>query len=475
MVSINQLDQKNADTPDTHGDIEIHTPIDIEAFKSGENPRPWLILKSRRPLDRRSALNARITTPIYRRARSKRMRRAQWVLLAGMVAVSVSLRPAIASVSPVLEAIRSDLTLSYAAVSLLTTVPTVCMGAFALAIPAITDRIGREAGVFWGIILITVATAGRVWSQNLPILVASTVLVGVGIAVTQALLPPLVTQYFGDRESFATGLYTASLTVGAAVAAGVTAPIDDAVGSWPVALAVWAVPAAIAVPIWYLSWRTGSRRRSESVNSPGRARFPWRNRWAVVLTLFFGGTATVFFFIVTWLAPRYVGLGWTSSRAGVLLSGFLFTQLAGNLVVTAVGDRLRDSRPLFAVMLGLVCTGACGVALAPESLPWLWVVALGIGTGGVFTLGLTLPITYTASPTATDGLSSMMLGGGYLIGSLGPFVAGVVRDATGSYAAVFGSLAVLALILLVVSSAFRPNRAPVTAQRHTQSADESTR
>ena len=46
VVSISQLDQKNADTPDTHGDIEIHTPIDIETFKSGENPRPWLVLNN---------------------------------------------------------------------------------------------------------------------------------------------------------------------------------------------------------------------------------------------------------------------------------------------------------------------------------------------------------------------------------------------------------------------------------------------
>ncbi|ELY99605.1 Cyanate transport protein cynX [Natrialba aegyptia DSM 13077] len=80
-------------------------------------------------------------------------------------------------------------------------------------------------------------------------LFGSTLLVGVGIAVTQALLPPLVTEYFPDRESFATGLYTVSLTIGAALAGAVTAPIGDLFGSWTVGLAAWAIPAAVTVPI----------------------------------------------------------------------------------------------------------------------------------------------------------------------------------------------------------------------------------
>lgn len=76
------------------------------------------------------------------------MKRSQWVLLLGILVVALSLRPAVASVSPVLETIRADLGLSYTAVSLPTTIPTLCMGLFALTIPAVTDRIGRERGVF---------------------------------------------------------------------------------------------------------------------------------------------------------------------------------------------------------------------------------------------------------------------------------------------------------------------------------------
>lgn len=390
------------------------------------------------------------------------MNRSQTVLLVGILAVALSLRPAVASISPVLETIHGSLGLSYTALSLLTTIPTLCMGIFALAVPTVTERIGRGQGLFWGIVLITFATAARLGSQNVLILFGSTILVGIGIAVTQALLPSLVAEYFADRESFATGLYTASLTIGAALAGGTTAPLAEILGSWPAALAAWALPAGLSIPVWFLSSRRASRQRAEPESENSQARLPWRDRWAWVLMLFFGGSSTVFFFVLTWLAPRYVQLGWTASRAGFLLFVFVIMQLGGNLAVSAVGDRMTDQRPLFALMALLVIGGALGVAVVPQLLPWGWATIFGIGSAGLFTLGLTLPVMYTTSPTATDGLTSMVLGGGYFIAALGPFVAGILRDVTGSYSIAFSALVALGMVLLGLVTLFKPNRRAVS-------------
>lgn len=391
------------------------------------------------------------------------MRRSQSVLLLGILVVALNLRPAVASISPILEAIHGDLGLSYTALSLLTTIPTLAMGIFALTVPAITERVGRERGVFLGLVLITVATVARLGSRSIAILFGSTILVGIGIAVTQALLPSLVTEYFTNRESFATGLYTASLTIGAALAGGITAPLGEMLNSWPAGLAVWALPAGIAIPLWFLSWRGFAHRQEESDSASNQARLPWRNRWAWVLMLFFGGSSTVFFFVLTWLAPRYVALGWTASRAGLLLSVFVIMQLGGNLTVSAVGDRMDDQRPLFVLMVVLIIGGALGVAVAPQLFPWGWAILLGSGAGGIFTLGLTLPVMYTTTPTATDGLTSMMLGGGYLVAALGPFVAGAIRDVTGSYSVAFSALVTLGMILLAVTVLLKPNQRTISA------------
>ena len=73
-------------------------------------------------------------------------------MLVGLILVALNLRPAFASISPVLETIRQDPDLSRAATSLLTTIPVECMGVFAAA------RIGEqpvlERGVLSEIVLV---------------------------------------------------------------------------------------------------------------------------------------------------------------------------------------------------------------------------------------------------------------------------------------------------------------------------------
>lgn len=386
------------------------------------------------------------------------MRQSQWTLLLGLLVVALNLRLAIASVPPLIERIHVDLGLSYTALSLLTTIPTLCMGIFAFGVPLVTRSLGRERGVLWGLVLVALATASRVGSTNVLVLFGSTVLVGVGIAITQALLPPLVTEYFADRESFVTGLYTACLTIGAAVASGVTAPLSTLVGSWPVVLAVWASIALIGLPIWYVSWQRAAVGNEDTVATATRVPIPWRDRWAWILTGFFGASSGAFFFVLTWLAPRYVAVGWSEGRAGLLLALFLVLQLGGNLSISAVGDRFDDHRPLFVLMALLLVAGALGVASAPHRFPIGWAALLGVGSAGLFTLSLTLPVRFTDRPAEADGLTSMMLGGGYLLAAIAPFLAGVIYDATGDYALVFGLLIALGMGLLGVGTLFRPDR-----------------
>ena len=75
-------------------------------------------------------------------------------MLVGRILVALNLRPAFASVSPVLETIRQDPGLRRAATSLLTTIPVECMGVFAFAAARIGERPGLERGVLWEIVLV---------------------------------------------------------------------------------------------------------------------------------------------------------------------------------------------------------------------------------------------------------------------------------------------------------------------------------
>ena len=58
--------------------------------------------------------------------------------------VAANLRPALASVGPVLDDVRSDLALSGTSAALLVSVPVLCLGVLASAAPKLARRWGME-------------------------------------------------------------------------------------------------------------------------------------------------------------------------------------------------------------------------------------------------------------------------------------------------------------------------------------------
>jgi CP family cyanate transporter-like MFS transporter len=64
---------------------------------------------------------------------------------------------------------------------------------------------------------------------------------------------------------------------------------------------------------------------------------------------------------------------------------------------------------------------------------WAWAALVGIGFGVLFPLTLTLPLDVSSDPAQVGAVAGMMLGVGYTIASVSPFLLGAVRDASGSF------------------------------------------
>lgn len=377
--------------------------------------------------------------------------------LIALVLVALNMRVAITSVSPVLEAIRHDLNSSRSVVGLLTTIPVLCMGLFAPFASTLGARYGVERMVSAALILVGVATAARLVG-GLPLLLVTAVLAGSGIAITAPLLGAFIKQRFPQNTVLVSGIYSLALAASAGLSAGLTAPIRAwAHGSWRVALASWTLLALLALLVWQQIVRQAQSHQAMRTSS-ARPQMPWRQPRAWLLMVMFGLQSMVFYCVMTWLAPTYIDLGWSEARAGLLLSVMMAAQVGSMLFISAAANRRLDRRPWLYFSTLATFAGLLGFAVAPLFAPYLWDVLFGIGAAGLFALSTALPLDYGENPAAAGAWTSMMLFGGYLISALGPLLGGVLRDVTGSYAAVMVGLAVIAALLLPLCICLGPPR-----------------
>lgn len=373
-------------------------------------------------------------------------RPAVWLML-GIILVALNLRPSMAAVGPLLSAIRGDVPLSFSLAALLTLLPVMAMGLAMFFGMAVSQRLGEQRTVLLSLLIIGVATLSRLFLDSAGGLIASAVLAGIGIALIQALMPALIKSRFPDNVALCMGLYVTSIMGGAALAASFAPWVMVETGNWRAGLAVWAVLALLAIPVWWTTRATSP----DTIRTVVRKEFFFTNSRAWLLAIFFGlGTAS-YTCVLAWLAPYYVEKGWSEQNAGLMLGFLTAMEVISGLVVPAIANRSRDRRLVLGALLGLIIAGFLGLILSPQHLSLLWPCLLGLGIGGLFPMSLIVSLDHLEEPQRAGGLTAFVQGIGYLIAGLSPLMAGVVRDRLGSFEWAWWSLtAVMALMLLMV-------------------------
>ncbi|MDY6963323.1 MAG: MFS transporter [Pseudomonadota bacterium] len=353
------------------------------------------------------------------------------LLGASLVLIAFNLRPLFSSASALLPEIRSELGLGAVGAGLLTTLPVVCLGAFSPLAPRLAQRLGTERTLLAVVLMLALGTAMR-GVPSLTLLFLGTAIAGACIAVGNVLLPGLVKRDFPDRTALMTGLYTMALCGGAAGAAGLTLPIEHALGnSLGAALAVWALPPAIAAAVWL-----PQVLMAKTVVKAGRVRVRglWTDRLAWQVTLFMGLQSALAYCVFGWLVPILRERGLDGVAAGGIVSVSVMVQAAACLVVPHIAVRGRDQRVINAVLCLFSVGALLGLLFAPLSSVWIWAVLQGIGQGGLIAAAMTTIVLRSPDPLIASHLSGMAQCVGYLLASIGPLIVGLIRGWTGSFA-----------------------------------------
>jgi len=377
-------------------------------------------------------------------------RRSSALLLAAVLLVGVNLRGALAAVSPVLPEMRGDLHLSPSLISLVTTLPVLCFAAAAPVAAWFGQRTGARPAIFSALLLLAVATAGRVLGGS-AVLLAGTVAIGLAMTIGNVLLPSVVKREFGAGAGRVTGLYTAALAAGAALTAALTAPIAQRWG-WRVGLAGWALLALIGAALWWVAQnrpgaRPGQLSGTAAAADPEPAPGPsvWRHPVAWAVGLLLALQTLLYYAVTTWLPTVLVDrLHVSVSTGAAAASLYQLVGILGALLVPALIGRSRGQ-----VGLGLVI-GAGWTVLFLGLLAWpggwpLWVAVGGLAQGAGVALSYIVIVLRAHDEGAARRLSGMAQLVGYGLGATGPLLAGWLYGATGGWIAplaVLGGLGV---------------------------------
>ncbi|MDQ2801459.1 MAG: MFS transporter [Pseudomonadota bacterium] len=368
-----------------------------------------------------------LTAPVARVSR--------WPMAIAVVLIAFNLRPAFASIAPVLNEIMADTGLTATGASVLTTAPVLCLGLFGPLAPWLARRIGTERTVLAVLLAILVGTGLR-GLASIAALMAGSLLAGAGIGIGNVLMPGLLKRDFPDRVPLMTGIYIMSLSVGAALASATTAPLRVALhGWWAGALAAWTVPAAVAMAVASLVWAGRIGRQPVGAAEPAARRRHklWRDPLAWQVTLFMGLQSMLAYVVLGWMAPVLRSRGDTAVTAGLVVSVSVVFQVVASLPAPILAARLRrQSGPAATTM---VVAAASFVALLVAPLSWQWALAalLGLAQGAAFSLAILMIVVRAGDSDMAARLSGMAQSVGYTMAAFGPLLAGVLHDWTGDW------------------------------------------
>ena len=373
-------------------------------------------------------------------------------LILGIIFVAFNLRPSITSVGPLIRWIRTDLDISNGAAGFLTTLPLIAFALLSLLAPRLSRKWGNELAIFIGLFTLAcgifIRSTGTVFSVFF-----GTILIGVGIAIGNVLLPSIVKEKFPEKAGLMTSIYTTSMNTFAAIGSAVSIPLADGLNlGWKKSLAFWALITIAALCIWIPQIRSGNKNSLVKTASiqVGSSSSMWRSPLAWYVTLFMGLQSFIFYCTITWLPAILQSRGLSEETAGWMVSVMQLISLPTTFITPVLANRLSHQKGI-ALTIGLIQLAGISGLFTSGTISLIISIAFnGIAQGASVSLALSLIALRTTNASEAASLSGMSQSVGYLLAAFGPILLGFLFDATRSWSPSL-VLLLLATICLIFS------------------------
>lgn len=362
-------------------------------------------------------------------------------LVVSIVAISLCMRGAITAVGPQVATITEDLSVSSSVMGLITTLPLLAFGLFSPFVGKINEKLGVVRLILFALIAMLAGIVIRC-ADGVAGLFVGTILMGLGIAVGNVMIPSMIKKWFPDRVSQMTSVYTTAMGTFAAVGAGSSIPISMQLGwGWRGALGIWGIVSAAALLLWIVQIKLGVPADTSSAAAAGsgakteKRRSVWTSKTAWYITMFMGFQSLLFYSTSSWMPTIVQDHGVSPEGASLLALIFQAMGIFANMATAVIYTKTKR-QDLLGAAIGIVfLVGLSSLFLFEDSFLIIAVLlaCAGVASGGSLSWILTTIGVVGSDAAETAELSGMAQSIGYLLAAVGPLLSGFLYDVTGGW------------------------------------------
>ncbi|QUW22829.1 MFS transporter [Sporosarcina sp. Marseille-Q4063] len=373
-----------------------------------------------------------MSVPVKNEKEQRRSTASIIILVVGIIFLATNLRAPITAVGPVVASIRDSLGISNAAIGTLTTIPLLAFAILSPFAPRLARRFGMEMVLFFVLVVLSIGLILRPFG-GFSTLYLGTILMGAGIAIANVLMPAFIKMKFPNNIGMMTGVYSISMNLTGALAAGLSIPIAMSSSfGWKGSIGIWAILAVVALVIWIPQIRNRQNGALPGQNGV-KGKSLWRSKLAWKITIFMGLQSLLFYSLVAWLPVILQSRGMESSQAGWMLSAIQFAQLPFTFIAPIIAGRMKNQIPLVWLTFVLMTVGLSGILFGGTLLVLPSVIIIGVAAAFAFGLAMMFFSLRTRNSFEAADLSAMAQSFGYLLAASGPPVFGLLFDLTNGW------------------------------------------
>ncbi|WP_206458433.1 CynX/NimT family MFS transporter [Anaerovorax sp. IOR16] len=365
-----------------------------------------------------------------------------YLLILGILCISICLRAPLTAVGPLIEDIGKDLVVSPSLLGMITTLPVLVFGVTSPFINSFSRKLGYNFTVMIGLVFLVIGILLRsfygFWG-----LLFGTILMAFGIGVGNVLLPSIIKSRFGESGGMITGAYMTIQGVFAGIGAGLSLPLAIKLGfGWRITLSVWAIAAVIALLLWVpqvseKEFQIKNQFLQSQKKLKGNKKNVWASPWAWHITLFLGSQSLLFYSLSNWIPSILADRGLSVEAISMAATWYQWSAVPTTFLAPILIQKMKNKK-ILAAMIGIGYFIGIVLFLISGTSVVLLLIALAIASasgGANYSLSMTMIVLVSNDAQEAGELSGMSQCAGYLLAALGPVVSGILYDYTGQWTA----------------------------------------